>query len=129
MPFQDFDASGNDREDVVLARIKAMLKELYGVTANTASATSGAATCNGVNCTITSESLTTAAGSDYTLTLTNSAISTTSHLLVSVNLGTATTGEPSVSSVKPGAGTATILIRNIGSAALNGTISIAVSVR
>jgi len=129
MPFQDFDATGNDREDIVLSRIKAMLKELYGVTSNTATASSGAATCNGVNCTITSESLTTAAGADYTLTLTNSAISTTSHLLVSVNLGTATTGEPSVSSVKPGSGTATILIRNIGAAALNGTISIAISVR
>ncbi len=92
----------------------------------TAAATTGAATLNKNSGVITSEALTTAAGTAYTLTLTNSVIAATDQIMASVGLGTATTGVPVVSSVKPGAGSATIVVQNVDlAAALNGTITIA----
>ena len=91
----------------------------------TASATSGAATLNKMAGVITSESITTAAGSDYTLTLTNSDIAAADQVMASVQLGSATTGEPAITSVTPAAGSVVIKVRNIAaSAAFNGTIVI-----
>ncbi len=91
----------------------------------TASATAGAATLNAPAGIITSESLTTAAGADYTLTLTNSFITATSAVLASVGNGTNTTGDPSLFSVTPAAGSATIIVRNgHATVALNGTLKI-----
>jgi hypothetical protein len=91
----------------------------------TASATAGAATLNKMAGVITSESLTTTAGSDYTLTLTNSDIAAADQVFASVQLGTSTTGEPAVTSVTPSAGQVVILVRNIAaSAVFNGTIKI-----
>lgn len=73
--------------------------------------------------------MTTAAGSTYTMTLTNAYISAGSVVLVTVGKGTATTGEPVVQFVTPAAGSAVILIRNVSAAAaLNGTIKIGFSV-
>lgn len=95
----------------------------------TATAASGAATLNKSSGVITSEALTTAAGADYTLTLTNSDIAAADIVLASVQLGSATTGVPAVATVTPGAGSVAIVVQNIhASAALNGTIMIAFAV-
>lgn len=92
----------------------------------TATATTGAATLNKDAGVITSESLTTAAGATYTLTLTNSSIAAADQVFASVQLGTATTGMPAVTTVTPGSGSVVIIVQNIhSSAALNGTIKIA----
>lgn len=91
----------------------------------TATATSGAATLNKMAGAITSESLTTAAGAEYTLTLTNSSVAAADQVFASVRLGTATTGSPAVVTITPGAGQVVIIVQNIAaSAALNGTIVI-----
>lgn len=91
----------------------------------TATATGGAATLNQTAGKITSEALTTAAGADYTLTLTNSFIAATDVVLCSVNNGTNTTEGLAINRVTPGAGQVVILVRNThASAALNGTIVI-----
>ena len=91
----------------------------------TASATAGAATLAKMAGKITSEALTTAAGADYTLTLTNSTIAAADMVFVSVDNGTNTTAGLAVGRVTPGAGSVVILIRNThASAALNGTIVI-----
>ncbi len=91
----------------------------------TASATAGAATLNKMAGVITSEALTTAAGADYVLTLTNSDIAAADQVLASVQYGTTTTGTPAVATVATAAGSAVITVQNIhASAALNGTIKI-----
>jgi hypothetical protein len=90
-----------------------------------ATSTAGAATINQQAGQITTEALTTAAGATYTMTLTNSLVSATSTVLVTVGKGTATTGTATVCWVTPAAGSAVITIQNINaSAALNGTITI-----
>ncbi len=92
----------------------------------TATATTGAATLNKQSGVITSESLTTAAGGTYSLTITNSAIAATDMVFASVSYGTATTGTPVVTLCDPSAGSLLVVIQNIhASAALNGTIQIA----
>lgn len=89
----------------------------------TASATTGAATLNQPSGIITSESLTTAAGATYTLTLTDNKIAATDIIQVTLGKGTATTGVPSLSTVTITDSTATIVVQNIhATAALNGTI-------
>lgn len=91
----------------------------------TATSTAAAATINHSGGTITTEALTTAAGATYTMTLTNSVIAADSVVMASVALGTATTGVPVVTTVKPAAGSVVIILQNIhASAALNGTIKI-----
>ena len=91
----------------------------------TASATAGAATLNKHQGVITSEALTTAAGADYTLTLTNSAIAATDIVLASVQTGTNTTVGLAVHEVTPGAGQVVIKVRNAhASSALDGTIKV-----
>lgn len=93
---------------------------------NTATASSGAATLNAAGSgVVTSESISTAAGSNYTLTLTNSMVAAADLVFATVQLGSATTGEPLVESITPAAGSVVIIIRNNhGSAAFNGTIKI-----
>jgi hypothetical protein len=93
---------------------------------NTATASAGAATLNAAGSGIvTSESLTTAAGSNYTLTLTNNMVAAADIVFATVQLGTSTTGEPMVESITPAANSVVILVRNNhGSAAFNGTIKI-----
>lgn len=89
----------------------------------TASATAGAATLSKVVGKVTSEALTTAAGADYTLTLTNTKIAAADLVFVSVANGTNTTEGLAVNRVQPAAGSCVIKIRNThASAALNGTI-------
>lgn len=95
----------------------------------TATAASGAATCNGYLCRITSESLTTAAAAEYTLTLTNDRIAAGSTVLVSAAKGTSTQGTLVSGGVTPAAGSAVIVVSNVhASEALNGTIVIDVVV-
>lgn len=91
----------------------------------TASATAGAATLAKMAGVITSESLTTAAGSDYVLTLTNSVIAAGDLVFASADNGTNTTEGLAVNRITPASGSVTIRIRNThASAALNGTIKI-----
>ncbi len=89
----------------------------------TATATAGAATLNKAAGKVTSEALTTAAGANYTLTISNSAIAAADQVLASVANGTSSAGAPVVSRVTPGAGTVAIVVRNVdASAAFNGTL-------
>lgn len=93
---------------------------------NTATAASGAATLNSAGSgIITSESLTTAAGANYTLTLTADMVAAADLVFATVRLGTSTAGEPMVESIAPAAGSVVILIRNNhGADAFNGTIKV-----
>lgn len=89
----------------------------------TAAATAGAATLNKNAGVITTESLTTAAAGVYTLTLTDSQIAAADVVQVTIGNGTNTTGLPVLSTVKPAAGSAVIVIANLsGAAAFNGTL-------
>lgn len=99
------------------------------VATSTGVSTSAAATVSAQTGVITTEALSTAAGSTYTMTLTNTLITASSIVLVTVGKGTATAGEPVVQFVTPAAGTCVILIRNVAAAAaLNGTIKIGFAV-
>ncbi len=91
---------------------------------NTATSTSGAATLNTLMGRCVTEALTTAAGATYSFALTNSRIAATSNMQVAVYSLTNSTPGLVVQSVTPAAGSATIVILNNGSAALNGTILI-----
>lgn len=87
--------------------------------------TAGAATVNHTGGIITTEALTTAAGADYSFTLTNNNISPSSIVLISVGNGTNTTVPYCVHSVQPAAGSVTFKIRNLhATVALNGTLVI-----
>ncbi len=91
----------------------------------TGTATSGAVTIDKIAGVATSESLTTAAGGDYTLTVTDTAIAASDIVFASVKLGTSTTGTPAVATVTPAAGSLVIVVQNIhATAAFNGTIVI-----
>lgn len=97
-------------------------------TSATATGSAGAATCNSESCTVTTESLSTAAQASYTWTYTNNLITTGSMLLVNVDKGTATTGGLVPAFITPSAGSAVIIFQNPGSAAVNGTVKIRVTV-
>jgi hypothetical protein len=87
--------------------------------------TAAAATLNHTGGTITTESLATAAGADYTFTLTNSCICSDSVPIFTIGAGTNTTVPFFVHSVTVSGGSATIKIRNgHASAAFNGTMKI-----
>jgi hypothetical protein len=91
----------------------------------TATASSGAATLNKMAGVITSESLTTAKGAAYTLTLTNSDIAAADQVMASVALGSSTTGTPLIESVTPSTGhVVVVVLNNDGTNAFNGTIKI-----
>jgi hypothetical protein len=95
----------------------------------TATATTGAATLNTQAGVVTSEALTTAAGSDYILTLTSSLVTAASQVFASAALGSSTQGIPGVIAVTPGSGSVTIRIRNFhATLAFNGAIKIAFQV-
>lgn len=91
----------------------------------TATATAGAATLSKMAGVITSEALTTAAGAEYTLTVTNTGVAAADIVLCSVANGTNTTASPSITTVTPGAGSFVVKVLNENTAsALNGTIKI-----
>lgn len=92
---------------------------------NTATASSGAATLNKLSGRITTESLTTAAAAEYTLTLTNSLAEATDIVLWSVGNGTSTTGTPGQGGATVTAGQIVFTVTNLhASAAFNGTLVI-----
>ncbi|TGP26098.1 MULTISPECIES: hypothetical protein [unclassified Mesorhizobium] len=96
------------------------------VNGGTATATAGAATLNNRWGVVTSESLATAAGATYTLTVTDNQIAATDMVFASVAYGTSNAGSPAIMRVTPSAGSLVIIVQNIhASAALNGTIVIA----
>lgn len=88
-----------------------------------ATASSGAATANGERMTITSESLSTAAGADYVLTVTNSFSIAGGIINCSAANGTNTTEGLAINRIQPSAGSFLVHVRNTNaSAALNGTL-------
>lgn len=91
----------------------------------TGTCSSNAVTINDLCGLITTEALTTGEGASQAITLTNSKIAAGDLVFVTVGLGTATTGTPTVGDVTPGSGTCTIVILN-GDAAddFNGTLKI-----
>lgn len=96
-----------------------------------ATATAGAATCNATSGTITTESLVTAAGSTYTLTVACSYAVTNpaSVAMASVNFGTATTGTPCITTVAPTDGQLVIKVKNVDSTnAFNGTLVVSFNI-
>lgn len=89
----------------------------------TATAVAGAATLHMPAGKVTTESLTTASGAVYTLVLTNSLISPSSLVFVSVATGTNTAPGLLLRRVQPGSGSVEIHVENEpGGGALNGTI-------
>lgn len=92
-------------------------------------AVAGAATLAQPSGTIRTESLSTSAGSVYTMVITNPLVTANSIPFASVRKNTATTGTPVITSVAPGAGTLTVGVKNIdASAAFNGTFNISFAV-
>lgn len=99
---------------------------LYRLKASsTATATSGAATLNRFAGRVTSESLTTAAGAEYTLTLTNDRAEATDMVMWTVGNGTNSGGTPGQGGATAAAGSVVFTVTNLhASAAFNGTIVI-----
>lgn len=95
---------------------------------NTATASGGAATLNAAGSgVITTESLSSAAGSPYTLTLTNNMIAAADVVLASVQNGSNTAGNPYIRRVTPAAGSVVITVGNSTEntpASFNGTLKI-----
>lgn len=90
----------------------------------TGTTSSFAVTLNTQKGVITTEALTTAAGSTQNITLTNSKMTADTVMLVTLGAGTNTAGTPLLF-ITPGSGSATITILNAhASAALNGTLKI-----
>lgn len=92
---------------------------------NTGTSTAAAVTMNVLTGRIVTEALTTAAGATYSFTLTNSAIAATSTVSVVAGMGSSTAGQLAVQSVTPASGSAVIVLENIGTAAVNGTLGMA----
>lgn len=102
--------------------------------ATTATASGGAATSNTFCTVVTSEALTTAAAGTYTLTLTNSVLTATNFTTIPIwaqaHMKSSTAGGPlAITSITPANGSVVIVVTNLGSAALNGTIVIPVVVK
>lgn len=105
--------------------ITQLAAQLATITANTATSTVHAATLNTTGGLITTEALTTAAGADYTFTLTNSLVTALSTVNVSMSFGTNSAGAITLKSVTPAAGSVVFVFTNSGTAAFNGTMLIA----
>ena len=95
---------------------------------NTGTASGGAVTLNAAGSgIITSESLSSAAGSPYTLTLTNNMVAAADLVFATVQNGTNTGGDPYILAVTPAAGSVAIKVGNDTanvSTAFNGTLKI-----
>jgi hypothetical protein len=88
----------------------------------------GASTLNNDSAIITTESLSTSAGTNYTETFNSNAITPTSLVFVSIANGTNSGGQPDLYTVTPGNSKVTIVIGNPGASAFNGTLVITVLV-
>lgn len=143
--YEKIDKSDNEVPGRMQAKVNRMLRQLFGLPATgpglgygtaavplnsiqldsgtkTAAATAGAATLNKSSGVVTSEALTTAAAGTYTMTITNSKVAAADVVQVTLAKGTSTTGAPALISATPGAGVITLVIQNVGTVALNGTI-------
>jgi hypothetical protein len=88
-----------------------------------ATAIAGAATLHRLAGRVTSESLTTAAAGEYTLTLTNTHIESTDMVFAMAGLGSSTQGTPGIGGVTPADGSVVITVTNLhATLAFNGTI-------
>jgi hypothetical protein len=88
----------------------------------TATSTAAAATINHTEGVVTTEILATAAGAQYTFTLTNSCIFAGSIILAAVQGGSLTTGGLVLLSAVSSAGSAVLKFINPTAAAVNGTV-------
>jgi hypothetical protein len=130
VPFDTELASGANPQTVAPTAFQvAALYAAIAATVNAVTASSGAATLNKAICNVTSETLTTAAGGTYTLTLTNSLVTAASNVQVAAYLKTGTGGPMQVTSVTPGAGSVVIVLTNTGAAALAGTCALSILVQ
>lgn len=97
---------------------------VLGKAVGTGTASSGAVTVNAMIGKVTTEALSTAAGAEYTLTLTNSYVTANDIILASVDPKTSA-GTPGIGGCKAGAGTATITVTNLhASAAFDAALQI-----
>jgi hypothetical protein len=92
------------------------------VTPATNSAAGAAITLDSKVGVVTLTGLTTAAAASETLTITNSEVSATSGILVSVSDAGAADAQLTIQRVKPGAGSFVVIVKNNGAASLNGDI-------
>lgn len=96
---------------------------------DTVTAVAGAAEKDAQLVVVTSESLTTAAAADYTLTLTNARIKAGSVVLASIQNGSNSAGTPVLRTVTPADGSVVIKVYNAHAAnAFDGTIKVSVAV-
>ena len=150
MAQKHIDTTGNEHNDLVRAKIEANFTDLYssfggatdpsvttvtasglgtfgslkvGTGTKTVTAAAGAATLNKPSGIVTTESLTTAAGATYTLTLTNSTVAAGDIALVSLD-SNGSAGLPEVVSAKCTLNTLTVIVQNDGSASLNAAVKI-----
>lgn len=123
----DVPAGGGSQPTTVAATAFQIGSHVAGLIANAATSTAGAATLNTVSGLITTEALTTAPGATYSFVLTNSLIISASSPAPQVQMldKSCTTGQIQIDSVTNASGSTTIIFRNVGTAALNGTKLIA----
>lgn len=110
--------------DAIPANGNPLVVDTGGATGKAGTSSAGAVTLNKSAGLITTESVTTAAGSDYTLTITNNKVLASDLVFVNVTNGSNTGGSPTVGAVTPAAGSLVIKIHNSGAAAFNGTLKI-----
>lgn len=127
MAQQPLDHTGNEQYWRFIERLNAMFAELYAMDADDPAAVTAAITAALAAAyssgTVTSAALTTAAGTLESLTITDAKIAATSKVMVSVLNGTNAAGIPVISTVTPGAGSATVRLLNADAlAAFNGTV-------
>lgn len=123
-------ASGANPQSIAPTAFQvAALYAAIAATVNAATASGGAVTLSKAICNITTETLTTAAGATYTLTLTNTLVTAASNVQVAAYLKTGTGGPMTVTSVTPAAGSVVIVLTNSGSAALANTCALSILVQ
>ncbi len=126
LPLDTNIAAGAGPESVAVGPV-AIAAFALAMLSNQQTSTVHAATSNTVSGSIITEALTTAAGADYTFTLTNSLILTTTGApFVQIRSGTNSAAVNFVlKSITNGSGSCVIVWTNMGTAAANGTMLIA----
>jgi hypothetical protein len=95
-----------------------------GTVASTGNGTADTATLNNKCGVVTTESLTAPTASEFTLTLTNSAIAAADIPLVTISNGTNTSGLVALERATVTASTLTVVVRQMSTASLNGTLKV-----
>lgn len=121
----DSESTAGQQPQTVAASVFDIASAAASFINNTATSTVHTATLNTTSGMMVTEALTTAAGADYTFQLVNSLITAAGATpKVAVRNGTNTAGAMRLKSITNATGTATVVISNVGTAALNGTILI-----